>query len=162
MTFLPLRSCLVTQSVLRLSRGFQHQFDLRNCSQQLRKLGTGHLRTVLQLEAGTGGRDVVVQRFRRLENEGFAEAIEKPLGVADAIDSHSAGTTQRTYPYLKKDSLFYSKRKPLTDAVGPVADWPGTFDNNGPPEAIDKPVGIVDAIDRYPKKTSRNGPCHIP
>jgi hypothetical protein len=45
------------------------------------------------MEGATRGTFVLAHRSRGLENEGSTEAIEKPLGIPDAVNAHAKGAS---------------------------------------------------------------------
>jgi hypothetical protein len=77
----------------------QHQFHLWDSCQNFLEPGMGALGTVRHPEDGTGRSLVVNDRLAPLENEGLAEAAEKPPGILNAIDPHSAAVSQGTNPH---------------------------------------------------------------
>jgi hypothetical protein len=92
----------------------QHQLHLWDSAQQSLEPVTGDPGTVRHTEGTARGTFVLFHRLGGLENEELAEAMDKPFGILNAVDSHLGGAVHRTHPHTKCVRCFAPNREVVT------------------------------------------------
>jgi len=82
-------------------RWVRHHSHLWDSIQKFPEQGMIHLRAVHHSEGAAGKVFLFIHRFATLEDEETAEAIEKPCGACDVLDSNLSVRAQRAYPHRK-------------------------------------------------------------
>ena len=79
----------------------RHHSYLWDAVQDFPEQGVIHLRAVHRSEGTAGETFLFIHRFAALEDEEPAEAIEKPGGAGDVLDSNLSVHAQRANPHRK-------------------------------------------------------------